>query len=357
MVIKSLDIVNFRNYSKASISFDNCINIFIGNNGAGKTNILESIYFLAITKSHRTNLEKSMIKEGNNFLKIRGVSDNNKYELLLNLKGKSVSINGKPVRKISEYISNFRVILFCPSDLELISGSPAVRRRYLNIEIGQLHKEYVKVLGEYNIILKNKNEYLKSIRIDNYDKVYLDVINKQLIEKSLLIYKYRFDFLKRLQEKMSVLYKNVKIQYINNIGISEYDEEKIRQMLLKKYNENINREIILGCTQYGPNKDDYSILLNDKNIKEYGSQGQQRLMVLNLKISELEIFKEVTKEYPILLLDDVFSELDLNSRKKIIKLIDNKTQVFITSTDILNIDNDLLKNAKIFKIDSGVINQ
>lgn len=364
MKIKNISINNFRNYEKLSLDFNDNINIFIGNNGEGKTNLLEAIYVLAVTKSHRSYIDKNLINEGKIYSKIEGTivkKDNNHYfEILINSKGKRVSIDKVPLKKISDYLSNFTAILFCPDDLELIKGSPSERRKFLNIEIGQLDNKYVIHLNEYNNLIKNRNEYLKTMNIDNPNKEYLEVLNNQIIDKAIKIYEHRFDFISNIEKTMKEIYNKMtngvlSIKYINTCELNNFDESKIRKILLEKLSNNLKKEIFLGSTQYGPHKDDFELYIDNKNVKDYGSQGQQRLSVLCIKISELEVFKSISGYYPILLLDDVFSELDIEKRNKMISLINNDIQVFITSTDIKNINRSLLKNSTVFKIENSMV--
>lgn len=357
MKLTKLDITNFRNYDKLSLEFED-VNILVGKNGVGKTNILESIYVLAITKSHRSYLDKNLIKEDKDFAKITGSVNKkekkNTYELVISAKGKKVSINKNILRRISDYLSNFTAILFCPDDLDLIKGSPSERRKFLNIEIGQLNNKYIAALNDYNQLIKNRNEYLKNITFNNYNAEYLSVINNQIATKASIIYDYRYKFLRKVEENLIKMYDEqfklpIKIEFSNNCEIID-ETDNIKEKILNKLNKNLKKEIILGSTQYGPHKDDFDIILDGKNIRDYGSQGQQRLVVLGLKISELSIFKETTGEYPVLLLDDVFSELDIEKRNKIIALVEDDVQVFITSTDVKNINKKIRDNAKIFKI-------
>lgn len=363
MKINNISIYNFRNYEQASIDFNDNINIFIGNNGEGKTNILESIYVLAITKSHRVYIDKTLINSNKNIMKLTGMMSSNKgektLELIMNNKGKRVSINKVIYKKISDYISNLIVILFSPDDLDLIKGSPGVRRKYINIEIGQLDNKYLYYLNEYNNLLKQRNEYLKSVNIDNIDKTYIDILDNQLCDKALVVYKFRFDFISNLNRIISNIFNDLSsgklcIKYINNIDTLEYSDD-IKDKLLNKLESNLKRDIFTGSTSYGPHRDDIDFFLNDKNVRDYGSQGQQRLTVLAMKFAEVELFKEKRGEYPILLLDDIFSELDILKRNAIIKYLDKGVQVFITSTDINDIDKSILKNAKVFNIENGNI--
>lgn len=364
MKIKNIDIYNFRNYEKANINFNDNINIFIGNNGEGKTNILESIYVLAITKSHRSYIDKNLITNTKNVMKICGIIENNNkektLELIMNPKGKRVSIDKKINKRISDYISNLAVILFSPDDLEIVKGSPGVRRKYLNIEIGQIDNRYLYYLNEYNELLKNRNEYLKITNIDKINKNYIEIINNQLCEKAIIVYKYRFQYIKEINNYIDSISKKlrnceIKLKYINNLDSDNYNET-LKDKLLEKLNGNLKREIFLGNTLYGPHKDDIEIYFNNKNVKDYGSQGQQRLSVLIMKFAELELYKDKKGEYPILLLDDIFSELDIEKKNAIVEYLDKNIQVIITSTDLNDIDKKLIENAKIFKITNGTIN-
>ena len=351
MRIFNLSLINFRNYEKLSIKFNDNINIFIGNNGEGKTNILESIYVLAITKSHRSYIDKNLITNNKNILKINGrVSSNNEIkdmELVMNSKGKRVSINRIVSKRISDYISNLIVILFCPDDLDIIKGSPNIRRKYLNIEIGQIDNKYLYYLNEYNQLLKTRNEYLKTCSIDKINENYINVITSQLCEKASIIYEYRFEYVNNLNNYIKDIYSSisqdeVRIRYVNSLGVINFDDS-MKNMLNDKLKDCFKRDVFSGSTSYGPHKDDFEILFNDVNVRDYGSQGQQRLSVLYMKFAELELIKNKKGEYPLLLLDDIFSELDINNRNKII-------QVFITSTDINDIEEKIIKNAQVFKI-------
>ena len=363
MKINNIEIHNFRNYENLKVNFNDNINIFIGNNGEGKTNILESIYVLAITKSHRSYIDKNLITNNKNIMKINGkistLNGNKNLELVMNQKGKRVSINKVVSKKISDYISNMSVVLFSPDDLELVKGSPGVRRKFLNIEIGQLDNKYLYILNDYNELLKTRNEYLKSINIDNINERYLDILDNQLCDKALLIYKYRYEYISNLNRYLikiskELSNKEITINYINNIDVENYDDN-IKEKLLSKLRNNLKREIFIGSTLYGPHKDDFGIYIDKLDARDYGSQGQQRLCVLSIKFSELELYNEKKKEYPILLLDDIFSELDSIKKNAIVKYLNNNMQVFITSTDINDIDKLLLEKSKIYKISKGNI--
>ncbi|MDD4298045.1 MAG: DNA replication/repair protein RecF [Bacilli bacterium] len=365
MIIKELNLKKFRNYEKLNINFGEKINILVGNNAQGKTNILESIYVLAITKSHRTHLDSNLMKENNKYCKINGIIkkdeqlDDSELEVLINFKGKKVSIDKNPIKKISDYISYFNVIVFHPGDLDIIKGAPSDRRRFLNIEIGQLDNKYFYVLNGYNAILKNRNEYLKRITIDKYDKSYLDIITNQLVDYAIKLYNYRDKYIKDINKSIAKINKKIKgfdkleIKYEPAIPLEESVD--MRETLIAKYKACLPRDIVMTQTTIGPHRDDFVFWANDKRIKEYGSQGQQRIAILCLKFAEIELIKKEKGEYPILLLDDIFSELDSNKCQSIINYLNKRMQIIITTTDISMVENNILKNASIFLVNNAEV--
>lgn len=364
MVLDNITLINFRNYSKVKLDLSKNINILIGDNAQGKTNILEAIYVLAITKSHRSLVDNNLIKDNENFCKLKGkVSVKNisrNLEFFLSNKEKRVLINNKQIRKLTDYISKFNIIIFTPDDLELVKGSPSVRRKFLNVEIGQIDNNYLNILNDYNKLLKTRNEYLK-MNSKNINNKYLEILTEKMIEKSIYIYKKRFEFIKLLNSNVESIYFDItnngklNISYLNNLGIDDFDEVKIKEILLKKYNSNLKKEIILGTTLFGPHKDDIIFKLDNKDIKFYGSQGQQRSCILSVKLSEINIFKDKTGETPLVLLDDIFSELDDSKKNNLIKYINNGIQIVITTTDLNQIKEELLLDSFIYKITNGNI--
>ena len=361
MFLSEINLQNFRNYSKLKLKFKKNINIFIGNNAQGKTNILESIYFLSITKSHRTTKENFLIKDNEVMTKVTGKVKNEsiskKYEVMLNTNGKRVSINDNPIKKISDYLSNINVVMFCPDDLEIIKGTPHNRRYFLNIEIGQLYNDYLKHIYNYNKILKSRNDYLKN---NNYfDKVYFDVLTESLIKENIKIIKYRYNYIELINKYINNIYKdltkkdNIYLKYETFIDVDE--EDIMYKKIKEKYNKSFENELFQKVTLYGAHKDDFSVYIDDIKINNYGSQGQHRIAILSIKLAEVEIFKNIKEVKPILLLDDIFSELDKNKKNNIIKYINNDLQVFITSTDLKNVSRKLLKNADIYKVETAKV--
>ena len=366
MRLKSLNLINFRNYEEATIEFSPGINILVGNNGSGKTNILEGIYVLSLTKSNRYGKDEDLININANNLSITGevVYDDyiKEYQVLMDKFTKRVYINHFQVKKIANYISNFCITSFLPNDIEIIKGSPSIRRNLLNIQIGQLYNHYLKYVNEYNSLLKIRNEYLKRLYINSFaDFKYLEVINQKMLDVSLKIYYFRFFYLENINNILPSIYRklsgksSLKIEYFNNIGLSSYDEEQIKETLISKWKKNLNKEMQQGMTLTGLHRDDLIFLIDGKDARTFASQGQQRLIVIAYKIAELLVFKKIKGEYPVLLLDDVFSEIDIKRRNNIIKYLKQDMQVIITTTDILDINEDLVNSAKVFSIKNGKI--
>ena len=365
MRIEHLKLTNFRNYSSLEIDFHKNVNIFIGDNGKGKTNILESIYVLSLTKTNRYGIEDNLIKFNEECAKIEGLIKNNnlikKQEIKFSKNKKQIFINNKEMRRIKDYISNFCVISFTPNDLEIVKGSPNIRRNIINIDISQLHNNYISFLNEYNQIIKIRNEYLKKMNLDgNSDIRYLEVINQKMIDIGIKIYEYRYDFFIKINDILPKIFK--KLTNLDGLAI-KYDSsidcnlEKIRSNYKSKLKKNFKLELMQGVTLVGPHRDDFSFDLSGMDMKNFASQGQQRIAIIAFKIAEVYLFKEELGEYPVLLLDDIFSEIDSKKRNKIIKYLLKDIQSIITTTDINDINEDLVKDAKIFKVNNNKVTE
>lgn len=367
MILKKIKVVNYRNLVKQEVNFSNNINIFIGDNAQGKTNLLESIYFLALTKSYRTN-DINLINKDSISTKIKGdIRDSGIFKTLsveLSDSNKKVKINNNEISKISDYITNLNVVLVSPEDINILQGTPAERRNFLNIELSQISKNYIKKYNEFNKILKIRNNYLKMCYGNlNTDKRYLDSLTENLIDREIDIYQERNNFINLINENVSNIYKdiigisNFKIVYEPNIDLNNFDREYLKEKLTQKYNNYLNKEIENGMTLYGPHRDELKFLINSEDIKIYGSQGQQKVAIIALKLSEISIFKDITGTYPIILLDDVFSELDVKTRNKLIKYIPLDIQVIITTNDTKGLNKKFIDSAKIFNVVKGKITE
>ena len=366
MIIKNIEIKNFRNYTSQKLDFYKGINILYGNNASGKTNLLESIYVLAMTKSHRFFIDNNLIKEGAIYSKIKGdikvgnIKTN--LEIIINDKSKKLKIDNNEIKKVSEYISKMNIIIFYPEDLEIIKSSPIIRRNYINLELSQLESNYYKLISDYNKLLKIRNDYLKKMQKNiSVDINYFNIITEYLINKACLIYIMRNKFINKINLYVSDIYINIskisdfKVIYKPSLEINIYEKEEIKKTLVNKYKEIQNSEIKIGSTIIGPHKDDLEFYIGNRNLKNYGSQGQQRLAVLAMKLSEIKIFKSYTNTKPILLLDDVFSELDDKKVNKLLKYIGNNIQTIITTTDLNKISKKIIKKSKKIKIDDGQV--
>lgn len=364
MFLRKLELNNFRNISKVSFNFENNINIFIGNNAQGKTNILESIYFLAITKSHRTHNELNLIKNDELYTKV-SCSFNDNYDcihmlsILLNEKGKKVSVDNIVQKRISNYLSRLNVIMFCPDDLEIIKGSPSVRRKFLNIELSQFKNDYVFILKEYNQILKQRNEYLKQKNGSKFNNTYFSILTDKLIDKNIQLVRIRYDFINKLNEYLQDVFDNIAgfgklvIRYSSFIKENDLNRTDLKGFLISKYNSLLSSELLQKTTLLGCHKDDFKMYLNNLDVTEFCSQGQQRLSILSLKLAEIEVFINEKKTKPIILLDDIFSELDEIKKNNIINYFKNDIQIFITTTDINDINDDLKSKSDIYTVANG----
>jgi len=297
MRIEHLKLTNFRNYSSLELDFNKNVNIIIGENGKGKTNILESIYVLSLTKSNRYGLEENLIKFDEEIAKIEGLIKKDdlikKQEVQITKRKKQIFINNKEMHRMRDYISNFCVISFTPEDLDIVKGSPNIRRNMINIDISQLQNSYISYLNEYNQIIKIRNEYLKKMNLDgNSDIRYLEAINQGMIDKGIKIYEYRYNFFKKINEILPKVFKklsnidDLKINYETNVDLDEFDIEKIKKSYETKIKKNFKVELMQGVTLIGPHRDDFSFILKEKDMKSFASQGQQRLAVILFMIME-----------------------------------------------------------------------
>lgn len=353
MQIEELKLLNFRNYEKVLVSFDKNLNIIYGNNGSGKTNLVEAIYFLALTRSFKQTNLNILIRDNTNLTKVEGVIKNkyrNTYKVMFDNDTKTIKIDQNKIDKISDYIGKINIVLFNPSDLKMIKDAPSVRRKYLNILVSQLYASYLQNLNQYNKLIKVRNAYLKKMYLNgNSLMTYLDVVTEKVVDLGMEIYKIRKECIDKLNDYIGNIYQRIagtgslKIEYI-----SDFDS-KSKNELINIYKKNVSKDIKFGKTSFGVHHDDFIILLNNKQIKDYGSEGQQKNAVIAWKFSEIEIFKSIKESVPILILDDLLSELDKEKIKNILSFVSNDIQTFITITEIEKIEN-LISNKEYKKI-------
>ena len=360
MWLKQLSIQYFRNYQELEVEFHPGLNIFLGQNAQGKTNILESIYFLALTRSHRTRNDKDLVYFKSTDFKVSGLLQRETGPLPLEIsvtpKGRITKVNHLKQAKLSNYIGHMNVVLFAPEDLQLIKGTPAGRRKFIDIELGQMKPIYLSDLSQYHHVLKQRNSYLKNS--EKIDETFLDVLDSQLASFGSRVIHHRLDFIQKLEakskEKHALLSNNnedLTIQYQSTVFSEEIDdlEEQFYSMLQK----NRQKDLFRKTTSIGPHRDDLIFFINEMNAN-FGSQGQHRSVVLSIKLAEIELMEEITREKPILLLDDVMSELDNYRQLQLLETISNSIQTFITTTTLDHLK-ELPEELKIFTIQSGHI--
>ena len=347
MRIVNLKLLNFRNYNHLTLSFSPNINVIYGKNGSGKTNLIEAIYVLGLTKSFRSSTDKGLVMKDKNLTKISGVvfdNINKEYQLTISGDGKIAKIDSHRQNKLSDYIAKVNIVLFHPDSLKVIKDSPSTRRENLNIDMSQFDNEFVNLLNDYEKVLKQRNAYLKVMYGNaNKSQTYLDILTDKLIDYGLKIYKKRVNFIEQINKYIGDFYS--KISGIGTLKIKYQSELKDKDMLL-------------GNTTLGVHKDDYAFCFESESLKDYASQGQQKNAIIAYKLSLIELFKNERNIKPILILDDLFSELDNEKINNILEVIDKDLQIFITVTDLNKLPSYIKdKDNKIFNCEFGEIRE
>lgn len=369
MRLNELTLQHYRNYETVSLDFPKTLNLFLGENAQGKTNLLESIYVLAMTRSHRTSNEKELIGWEQAAAKISGVVEKKTgtvpLEILISNKGRKTKVNHIEQKRLSAYIGQLNVILFAPEDLSLVKGSPQVRRKFIDMELGQVSPIYLYDLVQYQSVLKQRNQYLKQLAEKKQtDTVYLDILTEQLAEFGGKVLYARLGFLKKLEHWANLLHQKIShgretltIDYASSIPIDNTDLslEALQNQLLQQLMNNRKRELFKANTFLGPHRDDLLFIVNGQNVQTYGSQGQQRTTALSIKLAEIDLMHSETGEYPVLLLDDVMSELDNERQIHLLETIEGKVQTFLTTTSLDHIKDNLTVEPDIFYVQQGKI--
>lgn len=359
MYIKRLMLLNYRNYNNLDISLGKHVNVFIGDNAQGKTNILESMYYCAFAKSHRTSRDKELIHwQGESAyisLSVGKSRLDKKIDINILKDGKkAIKINSIKVSKIGELFGTFNVVMFSPEDLKIIKDSPGVRRKFIDMELCQLDSKYYYNLVQYNKVMNERNHLLRG---RNVNEDMLDIYDLQLAAYGEYIISKRIDYLKQLNIYSKDIHKDITsekeiidFKYVSTVKNLDDIQTEFYQTLKKTRKKDIDK----GITSVGPHRDDFSVYINNVDTKSFGSQGQQRTAVLTMKFASLKIIKEITGEFPILLLDDVLSELDFNRKRYILSTI-GEIQTVITCTGIEDISQYLDDKSKIFKVENGEV--
>lgn len=372
MFLETMSIDHFRNYDHAELEFGQDVTLFLGQNAQGKTNVLEAIYTLAMAKSHRTTTDKDLIQWQAEYAKIEGRvrkrGQSVPMSLIVTNKGKKAKVNHLEQKRLSNYIGNLNVVMFAPEDLSLVKGSPSVRRRFIDMELGQMLPIYLYDLTQFQRILQQRNHYLKRLQTrKTTDTTMLDVLDEQYSELAAKITLRRRDFVVQLSEYAIPIHSEIsrqkellEIHYESSVKLLEKvakDKEldEVRAQLITDLQSKRQREIDRGVSLIGPHRDDLTFIVNERNVQVFGSQGQQRTTALAVKLAEIDLIFQETKEYPLLLLDDVLSELDEHRQTHLLNAIQGKVQTFVTATGVEGIHHQTLADATCFYVEEGTI--
>lgn len=355
MIIKSLELADYRNYERLDISFDKGTNILYGDNAQGKTNILEAIYVSATTKSHKGSKDKEIINFNRQEAHIRTYLLKEEEEIrvdmhLRNNKSKGIAIDGQKIRKAADLMGLLNVVLFSPEDLSIIKNGPAERRRFADMELCQLDNFYLYNLNHYNKIINQRNKLLKDMYFNPELKETLNIWDTQLISFGSKIIEQRDEFARQIcdiiydiHKKLSGGTEELTVKYEPDVSVENFE---------KTLFANQEKDIRLKQTSTGPHRDDFSFIINGIDIRKYGSQGQQRTAALSLKLSEIELVKKISRDVPVLLLDDVLSELDSSRQNYLLNSIGD-IQTIITCTGLDEFINNRFEINKIFRVANG----
>lgn len=361
MHVKDIRLINFRNYFNLAITFNKGTNVIVGQNAQGKTNLLEAIYICAMGRSFRTNRDREIINFKKNEAYVGANIEVGKQEKFIEVKmerdkTKRIRINKNELKNYKELYSGLNVVAFTPEDLVLVKGGPGDRRSFLDMEISQIKPLYSFNINKYQKILNQRNYLLKNNKFHSNINNLLEIFDLQLGEIGTEIVLERNRYINELSQLTNKVHKditlnneNVELDYLSNIDIIEKKSE-MKDIYIEKLRQNMKKDIELGSTQLGPHRDDISININKRDLKTFGSQGQQRTAVLSIKLAEVDLIKKQRGMYPVLLLDDVFSELDESRSRYLIKSVHNM-QTFITTTDEIDLID--IDNKSIFCIEEG----
>lgn len=367
MFLKKLALRDYRNYENVELATEGAVNIIVGPNAQGKTNLLEAIFVLALTKSHRTHQDKELIRFGAERTMLRCELDK-KYgscalDLTLTNQGKKAKINGLEQKKLSDFIGALNVVMFAPEDLSIVKGAPGIRRRFLDMEIGQVQPSYLYDVSQYQKVHVQRNNMLKQMYRESSksNDTLLELWNEQLVRLSIKIMKKRQNFINKLQIWAEMIHRGITngsetllIEYKPSFSYDHSVEESVLfEQYMIKLSQAKDQEIRRSTTLYGPHRDDLAFYINGKDVQTFGSQGQQRTTALSLKLAEIEFIQEEVGEYPLLLLDDVLSELDTYRQTQLLETFQTKVQTFITTTGVESLQMNRLENASIFHVRNG----
>ncbi len=357
MIIKSLELKDFRNYKELKIDFDSGVNILYGDNAQGKTNVLEAVYYTATTRSHKSSKDKDVINFDAEEAHIKTIIDKEGLERRIDMhlrraKSKGIAVDKVRLKKAVELLGILNIVLFSPEDLSIIKNAPSERRHFVDMELCQLDQIYLYDLNNYNKIINQRNRLLKDVHFNSEYRDMIKIWDNQLLSYGIKIINRREKFIEQLNNiieeihgKLSGEREKLKIKYAPHVTADEFED---------KLKNSLERDIKLKMTGTGPHRDDFIFYSNDIDIRVYGSQGQQRTAALSLKLSEIELVKQITRDNPVLLLDDVLSELDSNRQTYLLNNIGG-IQTIITCTGLDDFVNNRFEYDKVFRVNSGTI--
>jgi len=354
--ISRLSLEHFRLYDRVSTPVSPNINILVGDNAQGKTSFIEAIYVLGLTRSHKSTVDATMVAEGAPFARIRAQIDlngkNRDLEVILSKEGKKAIYNRTEYKRLSDFIGILSVVMFAPEDLIMVKGSPGERRRFIDLELSQLRRHYIHHLSQYRRLLKERNEHLKALqKRKSDDKTLLEVLTDQLIHYANKIMERRREFITELNRRVRPIYEQLSGE--PNLTIAY--EPSITGDIAKQFRQKTALDIMSGTTMVGPHRDDCGFYFEKNEAKKIASQGQIRTIALSVKLAVIDMIEEAKGIPPVILLDDVFSELDQKRQKNILNHLNKKAQVFLTTTSLAHVDLDVLEDYKIFRINAGKI--
>ena len=369
MYISTLSLVNFRNYEKLEFHPLSGLNVLVGLNAQGKSAILEAIYLLAVSKSHRTSRDLDMIRLGENLARVcaevnRSETNDVELEIILSRTDKkTVKINSVKHEKIGDIVGQLNTVIFSNSDIDMVRGEPSRRRRFLNLEVSQVSPQYIYALGRYKRVLDQRNNLLREIKMGNGRASDLGVWDSQLALYGATVILRRAKFVDFLSKAAKNIYamltdesEELGVDYKPNVDIGESStEEEIAELFTKAISNRRELDLARGTTSTGPHRDDLTLSINNLPAREYASQGQQRTAAIALKLAEIDLMEEANGESPVVLLDDVMAELDEKRRAKIFELTCDRCQTFITTTHLSELEDGLVSCATIFEVQSGKV--
>jgi DNA replication and repair protein RecF len=368
MFLQWLKLNNFTNYKELNFEADAFLNLIVGDNAQGKTNLLDAIYYLSHGTSYRYHQDQQLIRWNADFFTITAVTKNkytlNKLAYSYKDNKKNITINESKLNKIADLLGIFTVVFFSPDDLYIVKGNPSLRRKYLDSELCQVSPKYYYYLQQYRKTLLQRNRLLKEIRLDKSNKKSLEIWNIQLAKYGAWLIIKRLEMLNKIKplarlthRKLSDGLEELEIIYSHSLDINNnhFTLEWLEDFIISQLESCFDYDLMRGFTTKGPHRDDFVVKINGYNLKEFGSQGQQRTAALSLKISEVEFMYGETGEYPVLLLDDVLSELDKKRRDQLLALVSDRIQTFITCTETSFLNKNILEKASINKVSRGIL--